>query len=64
MPLWFEIIVVAGLFAIAVKLDGIEHNIANFGTRLETKIMDRLEEIIRGRDRRSGPTFTDDFEGR
>jgi hypothetical protein len=64
MPLWFEIAVVILLLGIIAKLRGIECNIANFGTRLETAMLDRLEEIIRDRDiAPAGPAFTDDFEG-
>ncbi len=46
MQLWFEIAVVLALFATIAKLQGIEHNIANFGTRPETKFLERLETAI------------------
>jgi hypothetical protein len=50
MPLWFEIAVLVLLAAMVVKLSVIENNIANFGIRLETVILERLEAAIRKRN--------------
>jgi hypothetical protein len=58
MPLWFEIAVIVLLVAIAgslidmcLHLEWITKNIANFGTRFETVILERLEAAIRGRNK-------------
>jgi hypothetical protein len=57
MPLWFEIAVLMILAVIALgvidmcfALESVTRNFANFGTRLETVILDRLEAAIRDRD--------------
>ena len=68
MPLWFEIAVLVFLACIAVSaidicfaLESVNRNIANFGTRLETEVMDRLEEIIRDLDHHnSDSTLSED----
>jgi hypothetical protein len=56
MPLWFEISVLVFLACIAVSaidicfaLQSVNRNIANFGTRLETTVLDRLDAAIRDR---------------
>jgi hypothetical protein len=56
MSLWFEIVVLVLLACIAVSLidmcftlESVTKNFANFGTRLETVILDRLEAAIRDR---------------
>lgn len=58
MPLCFEIAVLVLLAAIVAKLSVIEHNIANFGIRLETVILDRLERILRDRGAQAYPNAT------
>ena len=57
MPLWFEIAVTVLLAIIAVSLidmcfalASLDRNICNFGTRLETVIIERLEAAIRDRN--------------
>jgi hypothetical protein len=53
MPLWFELAVLVLLAAMVLKLSVIEHNIANLGIRLETVMLDRLEQILRQRNSRT-----------
>lgn len=55
MSLWFEIAVVillgviaASLVDLCFHLEWITKNIANFGTRLESVVLPRLESAIRG----------------
>ncbi len=57
MSLWFEIAVLVLLTAIAgclldmcFHLEWITKNIANFGTRFETVILERLEAAIRDKN--------------
>ena len=57
MQLWFEIVVLVFLAAIAVALidlcfqfESMNRNFCNFGTRLEDEIATRLETAIRDRN--------------
>jgi hypothetical protein len=68
MPLWFEIAVLVILGVIAAclidmcfHLEWITKNLANFGTRLETVVLPRMEAAIRDRDKGNPrPTISDE----
>jgi hypothetical protein len=56
MSLWFEIAVLVLLACIAMALvdlcfqfESINKNIANFGTRFESVVLERIEAAIRGK---------------
>jgi hypothetical protein len=58
MSLWFEIVVLLLLGCIAVALidmcfqfESINRNFINFGIRLETEFLERLEAAIKGNSR-------------